>query len=190
MEMMESRGVRRFFRVFNKYFMVPAFRSGLGPLMGNPFTGYIMVIKSVGHRTGLLRYAPVNYAILNGNVYCLAGVGKATHWYRNLIAQPKVELILPSRPVAGVAEEVTDAEERLIILRQILKNSGFAGFSLGFNPHTAPDEVVRAKTEGLPIMGIRPIGIGSGASDPGGWLWLLPMLTSAWLLLRSGRRDK
>lgn len=188
--MMESRAVRRFFRYLNKYFMVPVFRSGLGPFMGNPFTGYIMVIKSVGHRTGLLRYAPVNYAILNGNIYCLAGVGKATHWYRNLVAKPKVELVLPSGPVAGVAEEVTDPEERPIILRQILKNSGFAGFSLGFNPHTAPDEVLRAQAEGLPIMCIRPTGIGSGASDPGGWLWLLSVLASAWLLFRSWRRDR
>jgi hypothetical protein len=60
--------MRRFFRFLNKYFMVPLFRLGFGPFFGNPFTGYIMVLKVLGRKTGKLRYAPVNYAILDGKV--------------------------------------------------------------------------------------------------------------------------
>ena len=39
---------QRLFRVLNRFFMVPMFRLGLGPFMGNPLSGYIMVIRTVG----------------------------------------------------------------------------------------------------------------------------------------------
>lgn len=182
---MNSPLVRRFFWFLNRFLMVPAFRLGLGPLVGNPFSGYIMVLKTVGNKTGKVRYAPVNYAILNGNVYCLAGFGQVAHWYRNIRAQPSVELILPGGSVTGIAEDVTDADERLRAFRQVLKNGGFAGFFLGFNPHTGSDEVLREKVRALPVVRIRPTGIGSGAVDPGGWLWVLMLVGFAW---RTGRR--
>jgi hypothetical protein len=38
---------RRFFRVLNQCFMVPVFRLGLGPFVGNPLTGYIEVSYAV-----------------------------------------------------------------------------------------------------------------------------------------------
>lgn len=68
--------MRRFFRFLNKYFMVPMFRLGFGPFFGNPFTGYIMVLKIVGRKTGRLHFAPVNYAIRDGVVYCVSGFRK------------------------------------------------------------------------------------------------------------------
>jgi len=68
--------LRLIFRLLNKFFMIPVFKLGLGPFMGNPISGYIMVLKTIGHKSGLTRYAPVNYAILDGNIYCLSGFGK------------------------------------------------------------------------------------------------------------------
>ena len=35
--------LRHIFSVLNRFFMVPCFRLGLGPFMGNPLSGYIMV---------------------------------------------------------------------------------------------------------------------------------------------------
>jgi deazaflavin-dependent oxidoreductase (nitroreductase family) len=164
---------RRVFRTLNRYFMVPVFRLGLGGLITNPFSGYIMVIKTIGHKSGQERYTPTNYAIQNGNVYCFAGFGPGAHWYRNLTTNPRVELLLPGGPVTGLAEEVTDPDERLHALRQILKNGGFAGFLVGFNPYTAPDQVVVETCQSLPVIRIRPAGVRSGPADPGGWLWVL-----------------
>jgi deazaflavin-dependent oxidoreductase (nitroreductase family) len=170
---MQLDATRRVFRTVNRYFMVPIFRLGLGSVIVNPFSGYIMVLKTIGFKSGRTRYAPVNYAIQEGNVYCMAGFGPITHWYRNLRANPSVELLMPGGNIKGIAEPVTDPGERLRALRQILKNGGLAGFSMGFNPHTAPDEQVIEKCEGLPVIRIRPAGITRGAADPGGWLWLL-----------------
>jgi deazaflavin-dependent oxidoreductase (nitroreductase family) len=167
---------RRVFRVINRYFMVPAFRLGLGSLICNPVAGYIMVLKTVGRKSGKSRYTPVNYAILDGAVYCGAGFGVKAHWYRNLAANPVVEVILPGSAFAGRAEPVTEPDEALRALRAVLKNSGFAAFAFeGINPFTISDEALRSKLETMRLIRIRPTGIGSGPADPGGWLWVVMM---------------
>jgi deazaflavin-dependent oxidoreductase (nitroreductase family) len=164
--------VRYIFWFLNKFFMVPIFRLGIGTLFGNPIWGYMMVLKTTGRKSGKTRYSPVNYAIMNGNIYCLAGWGQIADWYRNLTANPNIETILPSGALAGVAEQVAASKERTAALRKVLQAGGFAGFLLGFNPYTVSDEALAEKTKEIPLVRIRPCGIGSGASDPGGWLWI------------------
>ena len=191
MSKMEDQSLRRVFTWLNKYFMVPAFRLGLGGLIGNPLSGYMMVIKTIGRKTGRVRYTPVNYAILDGCVYWLSGFGTRSDWYANLLAHPRIELILPGGACWGEAEPVTDSAEWLRATRQILKNGGFAGFMLGFNPFTASDDIVCQKCQGLPITRIRPVGIASGPADPGGWLWVTMIVFSViWLLSRWKTKDK
>jgi len=183
--------LRRIFWYLNRYFMVPMFRLGFGPFMGSPFGGYIMVLKVIGRKTGKVRYTPVSYAIENGNVYCLAGFGKRADWYRNLRAHPNIEVIMPGGAIAGIAEEVTDPDERLRMLRRILINAGFAGLFYGYDPRTVSDEQLIKTTHDVPVMRIRPVGIGNGASDPGGWAWVLTVASTVlffvWLI---GRRQK
>ena len=179
--------LRHILKFINMFFMVPLFRLGLGAFVGNPITGYIMVVKTIGRKTGKERYVPVNYAILDGNVYCMAGFGKGTHWYRNLQAQPNIEIIIPSGPLAGVAEDASNSEEAIHIVRQLLKNSGFVGFFTGFNPFTISDTELCKKTKDFPLVRICPTGVGSGAGDAGGWLWFLSLVVSVvvlWLVLR------
>ena len=182
--------LRQFFRALNRYFMVPVFRLGLGAFVGSPLGGYIMVVKTVGRKTGRARYTPVNYAIIDGQVYCLAGWKEIAHWYRNLRANPKVELIMPGGAVQGIAEQVTDPDEWLHATRQVLRNAGFAGFLLGANPFTASDELVREKAKGTPVICIRPMGIASGAGDPGGWLWVLVTGIFVWVVFRASKNKK
>ena len=54
-----------------------------------------MLVKTRGRRTGRMRYAPVNYAILNGCVYCMSGWRESSHWFRNLLADPRVTAVIP-----------------------------------------------------------------------------------------------
>lgn len=164
--------LRRVFWYLNRYFMVPMFRLGLGPCIGNPLSGYIMVIKTRGRKSGITRYSPVNYAILDGSVYCLAGWGRLSDWYRNLLANPRVELILPSGGLVGTAETVSDPAERRIALRQVLRAAGFAAVFEGFNPYSASDEEMERKAGSLPVVRIHPSGLAAGPSDPGGWAWI------------------
>jgi deazaflavin-dependent oxidoreductase (nitroreductase family) len=161
--------MRQMFRVFNKVFMVPMFRFGLGPFMGNNVSGYIMVIKTIGRKTGKVRYTPVNYAIQNGNVYCISGWGHRADWYYNIKTAKGVEIILPGGSIYGDVEDITDLKERTSVIRKILQNAGFAGFFEGFNPYTAADDLLARKTNAMPLIRIHPLGIGSGAFDPGGF---------------------
>lgn len=182
---------RRTFVLFNKLLMVPMFRLGFGPLIGNRLTGYIMVLKTVGRKSSKVRYSPVNYAIHKGCIYCLAGLGKVTDWYRNSRAAGEIEAMLPGGAIYGRVEEAEDPEERKLVLRMLLKNAGFAGFLEGFNPYTITDEELLARIGDRPLLRIRPMGVGSGPTDPGGWahIWLaaftLALLAAVvWLIVR------
>jgi deazaflavin-dependent oxidoreductase (nitroreductase family) len=188
-----DRAMRRVFGVLNRYWWVPIMRSGLGPLFATPIGGYIMLLRTTGRKSGKKRYAPLDYAIIDGAVYCLAGFGTGTHWYRNIGADPRVEVILPGGSFAGVAEKVTDDAERVRALRQVGIAGGIPGFGLGVNPRTASDEALREHGATVPVVRIRPTGIGSGPADPGGWMWIvaqgaMALVTVGWLARRLRRR--
>lgn len=176
--------LRFIFHQLNKFFMVPAFRWGFGRFIGTPIGGYVMVLKTIGRKTGLVRYAPVNYALLDGNIYCLSGFGKVAHWYRNIQATPQLDVILPSVTLSGTADTVTDQDEWLTACRQILKNSGFAGLMAGINAWTVSDEDLLEKGSEMIVLRITPNGVFSGAADPGGKLWL--WMTLATVLVIAG----
>jgi deazaflavin-dependent oxidoreductase (nitroreductase family) len=177
--------LRHVFRFLNRYFMVPMFRLGFGPFMGNPFSGYIMVLKTTGRKSGQIRYSPVNYAIQNGDLFCMAGWGKVSDWFRNILADPNIEVIHPDGPLAGICELVTDPGERIVLFRKILRNAGFAGFLDGFNPITITDEELQRRMAELPLIRIHPTGLGNGPMDPGGlaWLWTPISIMLAIILL-------
>lgn len=156
--------------------MVPLFRIGLGFFWGNPVWGYMVVLKTRGRKSGKTRYSPVNYAIMNGSIYCVAGWGYVADWYKNLAADPAIEMILPGGSYSGLAEEVAIPGERLKAMRQVLKAGGLAGFLFGFNPFIISDKDLEINTPGIPVIRIRPTGFGVGAGDYGGWLWVPVLL--------------
>ncbi len=179
--------LKRIFWFLNTFFMVPLFRMGLGGWLGTPFGGYMMVLKTIGRKSGRLRYAPGNYALHEGKIYCVSGGRKSSDWYKNLLAHPQVEIILPSGAVYASMQDVSDPQLRLILMRQILINAGFAGFFEGFNPRRIDDESLMRRTEEIPLLCFTPLGLGSGAWDAGGWAWVLPVgltLLGVWLLWR------
>jgi deazaflavin-dependent oxidoreductase (nitroreductase family) len=175
------RGLRQAFRLLNRWFMVPVFRSGLGSAMVSPPAGYIMVLSTIGHKTGRLRHTPVNYALIDGDVYCIAGFGTLAHWARNLAAVPEAEVQLPAAKFWGTVQTVTDEATRLRVGRQILKNAGFAGFFLGFNPFTTSDDRLARGIAGVPVLRITPARVVPAAFDPGGAGWIVSTL--GWILL-------
>jgi deazaflavin-dependent oxidoreductase (nitroreductase family) len=175
--------MRRIFWFLNKFFMVPMMRLGFGPLFGNPFTGYIMVLKTIGRKSGKLRFTPVNYAVYKGDVYCISGGRQSSDWYRNVRATPEIEVMLPGGTIYGFVDEDVSPDARRVVVREVLKNAGFAGFFEGYNPFTITDEELMQKSADLPVLRIHPIGLGSGASDSGGWAWLWVFLATIALIL-------
>src|SRR3990172_3736756 len=118
-----------------------------------------------------------------------SGSGRETNWFRSLLADPTVELMLPGRTLTGTAEEVTDADERARVVPRIIRASGVPGFMIGCNPWTAGDERILELLTGIPLVRIRPTGIASGPADPGGLLWVVKLLLAVLLVRRLlGRR--
>ncbi|NJD29449.1 MAG: nitroreductase family deazaflavin-dependent oxidoreductase, partial [Chloroflexi bacterium] len=153
------RPLQRGFLVLNRWFMGPAIRAGLGPLIGNPVTGHIMLLRTRGRRSGLVREAPLGYVIRDGSVYCVAGYGAATPWVRNLEADPSVEVVLPTRTLKGRAAIVTDDGEWLGAYRALIRSFGLLGRCIvEGDPTTLDDATVLATHRSLPVVRIRPAG--------------------------------
>jgi hypothetical protein len=122
-------------------------------------------------------------------VYCIAGFGRRTNWLQNVLVDPHVEVILPSRSFSGLAEEVTDAEERGRVLPPLLRSMGVVVGMVGMgNPwRDTPEEIAR-KCEGMPLVRIRATGMAAGPEDPGGRFWVVPLVASAVLAIVLLRR--
>jgi deazaflavin-dependent oxidoreductase (nitroreductase family) len=169
--------LRKIFRVFNK-FMLALWRLGLARY-GNPtqLGGAIMVIKHTGRKSGLTRYAPVNYFEEGEFVYCTAGFGEQTHWYRNILDKPDVELWLPNSRWSGIAEDISDSEHRISLLRAVLVASGLAGLLFGVNPRKLSDDDLEDLLDHYRLVQIRKISPVTGPGGPGDLAWIWPLST-------------
>jgi hypothetical protein len=98
---------------------------------------------------------------------------------------------MPGGALAGIAEEVTDPAEAQRARVRVARNSGFALTFGGLNPLTVTDEQLIESLGTVPVVRIRPYGLGSGAFDPGGWGWVVPSLAQLagllWFARRIGR---
>jgi deazaflavin-dependent oxidoreductase (nitroreductase family) len=181
------------FKYFNRW-MLLLWRLGLGQWLNSwpSVGGRIMVLTTIGRTSGRARRTPLNYAIVDGAIYCLAGFGGISDWYRNLLADPHVEVWLPEGWWRGVAEEVTDEALRLPLLRQVLIGSGFVAPLVGVDPHTLSDEALAAATALYRLIRIRRTEARTGPDGPGdlAWVWPLSTLGSLLLLARRSRRPR
>ncbi len=84
-----------------------AYAIGLGPLMGN----VVLLLTTVGRKSGKPRVTPLQYEEIDGKFYLGAALGQKADWVRNIRANPKVEVRVKSRRFAGLAETITDAKQ-------------------------------------------------------------------------------
>ena len=188
-----EQALRQVFKVGNR-FIVWLFRLGLGGWGNSPRTSLVMVLVHRGRKSGLQRRTPVNYAVVDGDIYCTAAFGTLAHWYQNILAEPKVEVWLPGAWYAGLAEEVPpDDPRRDELMRQVLIASGFAApLFAGMNPKTAADEELAELTANYRLIRIRRTGARTGPGGPGDLAWVWPVATLGLLglwLLRPRRLD-
>jgi len=187
--MKHENQTRQFFKALN-IFMLSMWRLGMGPFMQSRQGGYIMVLTTTGHRSGRRRRAPVNFDQDGDVVYCLPGFGAKTHWYRNLMVNPNCEVWLPDGWWKGVAEEITDPEQALPILRRLLIRAGFATRLVeGIDPAVISDKELRVLGERYDRMvRIRLTEPRTGKDGPGDLVWLWPAAMSVVLVWRALRR--
>lgn len=166
--------LHRGFGVANRWFVAPMLRAGLGRLFSTPVTGSMLLLRTTGRRSGLRREAPLGYLIVDGAIYCCAGFGTSTGWYRNLLADPRVEVVLPSGlAIQGRAEPVTDEDEWARVWPDYIRSLGVVGrLTLG-DPASITPTRADAIRERVPLVRIRPTGLATGPDDPGGLGWIV-----------------
>ncbi len=176
--------LRQGFKYFNR-FMLWMWRLGFGPWFNlwPDGWGQIMVLTHKGRNSGKRYRTPVNYAILAGDVYCIAGFGKVADWYRNLIVNPEVEVWLPDGWWQGVAEDVSAAADRPKIMRAVVEASGFAGPLFGVDPKKLDDPALLEATRSYKVVRVRRQSARTGPEGPGDLAWVWQVTTLALLPL-------
>jgi deazaflavin-dependent oxidoreductase (nitroreductase family) len=179
------------FRYLNR-FMVLMWRLGLGQFINiwPEGSGRIMVITTTGRKSGLKRRTPVNYAIQDGELYCMAGFGSGSDWYRNMRSNPKIEVWMPDSWWSAEVEEVANSPQRLPLIRQIIINSGFAGRLFGIDAHTISDAALEKVTAPYVLLHLRRTAARTGPGGPNDLAWIWPAATFMLLMMRSSRRKR
>ena len=160
--------MHRGFGFVNRTLAAPALRAGLGPLFATPGAGSILLLRTRGRRSGLVREAPLGYVLRDGSIYVCAGFGRRTAWLANIGADPAVEVVLPGARVAGTAEEVIDRAEYDAVLPELIRALGIVGRA------TVPSALEPGGGDmdrwfaTMPLVRIRVTGMLDGPCDPGG----------------------
>ncbi|MBZ0304374.1 MAG: nitroreductase/quinone reductase family protein [Anaerolineae bacterium] len=192
MDPAQRHQIQSAFKALNR-FMVLMWRLGLGRFINIAprYAGQIMVLVHTGRKSGLKRRTPVNYAIVDGVVYCTAGFGPVSDWYRNLKVHPEIELWLPDSRWQALASEVMDPALRLTLVRQVLIGSGFAAYLAGINPHTMSDEALAQATADYPVLRLdRRSRLDESADLAWVWLPIAGIAGLVWLGCNSVRRRR
>jgi len=175
------------FKALNRWFMVPAHHAGLGAWVSTPIGGWILLLRVRGRKSGVIRETPLNYLIEDGSVWVMAGFGRRSEWYRNLLADPSVEVRLPGRRFACTANEVRDPDARARMIPRLVRATGLPGTMVVPAPWIAPDEDILDAVPWVPLVRLRARDdspIVAGPDDPGGlgWIWRQATVLAATLV--------
>lgn len=184
--------LRQGFKKYLNPFMLATWRLGFGRWfkLWPQVSGNILVLRHTGRRSGQPRYQPLNYARVQGELYCVAAFGEASDWYRNLRANPATRVWLPGENWAGVVEDCSDSPQRIALIRQVLIGSGWTAPAMGLKPRKMSDAQIAAASEKYRLLHIRRVGASSGPGSPGDleWVWQLTTLALLGLFLLRRRQ--
>jgi deazaflavin-dependent oxidoreductase (nitroreductase family) len=77
---------------------------GLGSLYGR----LVLLLTTRGRRTGKPRITPLQYEQVNGAFVVASARGTVADWYRNVVADPRVEVRVRRTRFSAIAEACTD----------------------------------------------------------------------------------
>lgn len=124
-----------------------------------PLTGKTMIVGHIGRSSGLRRHTPLNYAVLEGDVWCTTN--ERSQWLRNVQANPDVTVWLPlRRPRSGRAQILPVDEAHVDRLRAVLLASGFAAERFGgLHPRRDSDAELLAQCGDYRLVRITRAGV-------------------------------
>ncbi len=68
----------------------------------------VLVLTTTGRMSGLARQTPLQYEQVGEDFYIASARGPQADWFRNLQANPRVEVLVHGKQLAAQAEAVTD----------------------------------------------------------------------------------
>jgi deazaflavin-dependent oxidoreductase (nitroreductase family) len=183
--------VRQIFKIFNR-FMILLWKLGLADWLNlwPSVFGQFMVITHIGRKSGFKRLTPVNYAVIDGEIYCCAGFGKVSDWYKNILANPTVEVWLTEGRWIGEAKDVSSDPNFLPIIREVLRCSGFAAPLFGVDPKKLNDTQLAQITAEYKLVHITRLDEKTGRDGPGELAWIWPLIAVILLLVKRKRVNK
>lgn len=83
------------------------YAAGLGRFLGPS----LLLLATTGRRTGARRITPLQYERVGSDLVVASARGAHADWYRNLLADPRVEVKVGRDRFAGLAEATDDTRE-------------------------------------------------------------------------------
>lgn len=114
--------------------IIEEFRANDG-IVGGPFDGRpLLLLHTVGARTGTSRITPLTYRDEDGRIFIFASKGGAdTHpaWYHNVVANPSVTYEIGTETRSATARVLTGVERDAVYGRQADFWPVFADYEAG-----------------------------------------------------------
>lgn len=80
------------------------YAAGLGPLSGQ----IVLLLTTRGRKTRKRRVTPLQYEMIEGVIYVGSARGQQADWFRNILADPQVDVRVKDRYFQGMATPLTD----------------------------------------------------------------------------------
>jgi len=118
---------------------------GLGPIIG----GIILLLTTTGRKSGQKRVTPLQYEEIDGKFFLGSARGIHADWYKNIAANPRVELRVKNVRFPGTAELVTNPSRIADFLEIRLSRHPFMIGLLMQKMHGLPKKPSREQLEKL-----------------------------------------
>jgi deazaflavin-dependent oxidoreductase (nitroreductase family) len=82
--------------------MMKNYKRGFGP------TRVVMLLTTIGRKSGLQRGTPLQYEEVDGDYYIASARGSDADWFKNIVVDPNVHVQIRDREFDVIAEPVTD----------------------------------------------------------------------------------
>ena len=150
------------------------YRLGLGKLFGK----YVMIISTIGRKSGQVRRTPIEYHRAGETIYAISGFEKAPDWYQNLKAHPYVTLQTNQGTHAMLARRPETTEEWQAVL-DYLKASPVPTLAAPDLVQHLDDPEVQAQIRDWPVVLFEPTGEPSPEPLTADLFWALPLILLA-----------
>jgi len=118
---------------------------GLGRVIGR----FILLLTTIGRRSGMKRVTPLQYEKIGDDYYLGAARGLKADWVRNIQSNPHVEIRVGAKQFAGQAEVVTNPKSFADFLEVRLERHPKMIGLIMEKAHRLPRRPSREQLEGL-----------------------------------------